>query len=159
MAKPWYVTLRLRFERFFATPISADIRLRYQADASRKRWIALGGIADNLINIIHAIAKQSIADPTALNSRNATLCRRANGGGIFRSPVSYTVNLTLHLFRISHGVHQTLRLAQPTAEMLISLGVTHHCRHRSWPAELAAMGFSKWKTGGRIRYRDLQLET
>jgi hypothetical protein len=123
MAKPWYVTLRLRFERFLATPISTDIRLVVDTKPMPAGSAgSLGGIAVNLINIIHAIAKQSIADPTALNSRNATLCRRANAGGIFRSPVSYTVNLTLHLFRISHGAHQTLRLAQLTAEMLISLG-------------------------------------
>jgi hypothetical protein len=29
---------------------------------------------------------------------------------------------------------------------------------QKFAAELAAMGLSKWKTGGRIRYRDLQLE-
>ena len=34
-------------------------RCRYQGNAGRKRWVGLGVIADNLINIGNAMAKQS----------------------------------------------------------------------------------------------------
>jgi IS5 family transposase len=34
-------------------------RCRYKGDAGMKRWVGLGVIADNIINIGHAIEKQS----------------------------------------------------------------------------------------------------
>jgi hypothetical protein len=67
----------------------------------------------------------------------------------------------LHLSRIASGEHPDFRLAQPTLEMLTLLGArstaTHHSRGKSIPPELEAMGFTKWKSCGRMRYRDLQL--
>jgi len=35
-------------------------RCRYKGDAGMKRWVGLGVIADNLINIGRAMAKQSV---------------------------------------------------------------------------------------------------
>ena len=44
-------------------------RSRYRGSAGMKRWVALGVIADNLINIAHAMAA-SAARPTRLSRRN-----------------------------------------------------------------------------------------
>jgi hypothetical protein len=66
--------------------------------------------------------------------------------------------MSLHLLSIASGEHPDVRLGQPIDAYFACC--TKHgyvpLSPQKLAAELAAMGFTKWKSCGRMRYRDLQ---